>query len=215
MVTGGLDEEEEEEDDEEPTRGQRISRGTGGENQKSEADFQRVFKRIWKYGLVEFCVFSVTLSIYPAVTVLITSTGKGNGHLWNDVYFVTVVNYLIFNSGDYLGRILAGLIEWPKNRPNLLLVMALLRAAWIPLFMLCNAQPRDSLPVMIHSDVVYILLMIVFAISNGYLANLGLICAPKQVREHERERASGAMAAFLGIGLAFGSAFSLILVKLL
>lgn len=180
-----------------------------------EGDLQQVMKKIWKYGLLEFCVFSVTVSIYPAVTVLITSTGKGNGHLWNDVYFVTVVNYLIFNSGDYLGRILAGLIEWPKNRPNLLLFIALLRGAWIPLFMLCNAQPRDSLPVYFDSDVVYILLMVVFAVSNGYLANMGLMCAPKQVREQERERASSMMAAFLGIGLAFGSALSLILVKLL
>lgn len=180
-----------------------------------DGDLQQVMKKIWKYGLLEFCVFSVTVSIYPAVTVLITSTGKGNGHLWNDVYFVTVVNYLIFNSGDYLGRILAGLIEWPKNRPNLLLFVALLRGAWIPLFMLCNAQPRESLPVYFDSDVVYILLMVVFAISNGYLANMGLMCAPKQVREQERERASSMMAAFLGIGLAFGSALSLILVKLL
>lgn len=182
---------------------------------QSEADFQLVFKGIWKYGLLEFLVFSVTLSIYPAVTVLITSTGKGNGHMWNDVYFVTVVNYLIFNSGDYLGRILAGLIEWPRHRPNLLLLVAVLRASWIPLFMLCNAQPRESLPVLIDSDVMYIGLMTVFAVSNGYLANLGLICAPKQVREHERERASSMMAAFLGVGLAFGSALSLILVKLL
>ena len=57
--------------------------------------------------------------------------------------------------------------------------------------------------------------MILFSLSNGYLANIALICAPKQVREHERERASSMMAAFLGIGLAFGSALSLILVKLL
>lgn len=28
------------------------------------------------------------------------------------MYFVPVVNYLVFNSGDYLGRILAGMIEW-------------------------------------------------------------------------------------------------------
>lgn len=206
------EEDDDDDNDDDDDDLQRISRVLPN---KSEADFQEVFKGIWKYGLIEFCVFSVTLSIYPAVTVLVTSTGKGSGHLWNDVYFVTVVNYLIFNSGDYLGRILAGLIDWPKNRPNLLLVTAMLRALWIPLFMLCNAQPRESLPVLIHSDVSYIGLMVVFAVSNGYLANMGLICAPKQVREHERERASSMMAAFLGVGLAFGSALSLILVKLL
>lgn len=209
-----VDEEEEEEEvdnDEEGQINSQVKRG----GRRSEDDFQRVFNAIWKYGLVEFCVFTVTLSIYPAVTVLITSTGKGNGHMWNDVYFVTVVNYLIFNSGDYLGRILAGLISWPKNNPNLLLMMALLRAAWIPLFMVCNAQPRESLPVVINSDAIYITLMVVFAVSNGYLANMGLMSAPAQVRDCERERASSMMAAFLGVGLAFGSALSLILVKLL
>lgn len=207
-----LVEEENEEEEDEDDNGGTISERRP---ESKEPNFQRVFLLIWKYGLIEFCIFVVTISIYPAVTVLITSTGKGNGHLWNDVYFVTVVNYLVFNSGDYLGRILAGLLGWPTNRPNLLLFAALLRGLWIPLFMLCNAQPRGSLPVLIDSDILYILLMVVFSISNGYLANLSLICAPKQVREVEREMASSMMAAFLGVGLAFGSALSLILVKLL
>lgn len=57
-------------------------------------------------------MFVVTLSVYPSVTVLINSQFHGNGHPWNDVYFIPVTNYLIFNSGDYLGRIFAGLIEW-------------------------------------------------------------------------------------------------------
>lgn len=206
-----VEEENEEEEDEDDNGGTISERRL----ESKEPNFQRVFLLIWKYGLIEFCIFVVTISIYPAVTVLITSTGKGNGHLWNDVYFVTVVNYLVFNSGDYMGRILAGLLEWPTNRPNLLLFAALLRGLWIPLFMLCNAQPRGSLPVLIDSDILYILLMVVFSISNGYLANLSLICAPKQVREMEREMASSMMAAFLGVGLAFGSALSLILVKLL
>lgn len=206
-----VEEENEEEEDNDDDGGTISERRL----ESKEPNFQRVFLLIWKYGLIEFCIFVVTISIYPAVTVLITSTGKGNGHLWNDVYFVTVVNYLVFNSGDYLGRILAGLLEWPTNRPNLLLFAALLRGLWIPLFMLCNAQPRGSLPVLIDSDILYILLMVVFSISNGYLANLSLICAPKQVREVEREMASSMMAAFLGVGLAFGSALSLILVKLL
>lgn len=47
--------------------------------------------------------------------MLINSQGRGNGHPWNDVYFIPVTNYLIFNSGDYLGRILAGLIEWVND----------------------------------------------------------------------------------------------------
>lgn len=180
-----------------------------------QPNFQAVFRKIWMYGFVEWFVFVVTLSIYPAVTVLIVSEGHGNGRPWNDVYFTTVVNYLTFNTGDYVGRIIAGLVEWPTNRPRLLIFASLLRIVWVPLFMVCNAQPRTSLPVLIHSDTVYILLMICFAVTNGYLANIALISAPKRVQAHEREMASSMMAAFLGVGLAFGSMFSLILVKLL
>lgn len=57
--------------------------------------------------------------------------------------------------------------------------------------------------------------MSALALSNGYLANIAMICAPKIVREHEREMASSIMAAFLGIGLAGGSMISFLLVELI
>lgn len=107
-------------------------------NTVSEPVFKEVLNKMWLYGFTEWLViiqnrlpmimtnchnfecilqqvFAVTLSVYPAVTVLINSQYHGNGHPWNDVYFVPVTNYLIFNSGDYLGRILAGMIEWVRS----------------------------------------------------------------------------------------------------
>lgn len=77
-----------------------------------EPNFKTVLNKIWMYGFAEWLVFVVTLSVYPAVTVLVNSEAHGNGHPWNDIYFIPVTNYLIFNSGDYLGRILAGMFEW-------------------------------------------------------------------------------------------------------
>lgn len=81
-----------------------------------EPSFKNVLNKIWMYGFTEWLVFVVTLSVYPAVTVLINSEGRGNGRPWNDIYFIPVTNYLIFNSGDYLGRIVAGMIEWVSHR---------------------------------------------------------------------------------------------------
>lgn len=78
----------------------------------AEPSFRDVINKIWLYGFTEWLVFAVTLCVYPSVTVLVNSELHGNGHPWNDVYFIPVTNYLIFNSGDYLGRILAGMIEW-------------------------------------------------------------------------------------------------------
>lgn len=75
-----------------------------------EPRFPVVLRKIWIYGFSEWLVFVTTLSIYPAVTVLVGS--QHHGRPWNDVYFLPVVNYLLFNTGDYLGRVFAGMFEW-------------------------------------------------------------------------------------------------------
>lgn len=81
--------------------------------------------------------------------------------------------------------------------------------------MFCNAQPRHNLPVYIHNDIYYILITILFAVTNGYLCNLSFILAPTMVNTQEKEIASAMMGAFLGIGLTTGAALSLYMVKAL
>jgi len=39
--------------------------------------------QIWVYGFAEWMTFVVTLAMYPAVTVLVNSTGRGNSIPWN------------------------------------------------------------------------------------------------------------------------------------
>lgn len=53
------------------------------------------------------------------------------------------------------------------------------RLVFIPLFMLCNVHPRAHLPVVFHHDCFFILFMILFAFSNGYLASLCMCYGPK------------------------------------
>lgn len=93
--------------------------------------------------------------------------------------------------------------------------MAVLRIAFVPALLLCNANPRHDFPTLIHTDNVFIALMAVFSFTNGYVANIALIWAPKSVPSREREMASSMMAAFLGIGLAFGSTLSMIMVQII
>ena len=96
-------------------------------------------------------VFGTTLSVFPSVIVLITSqyrcgniiTYIGQGfiilfeyimmntriqsrsepdNVWASTYFTPVSCFLLFNCGDYVGRILAGWVRWPGKvrRGNLL-----------------------------------------------------------------------------------------------
>lgn len=55
-----------------------------------EPNFKNVLNKIWMYGFAEWMVFVVTLSVYPAITVLVNSEAHGSGHPWNDVFFVPV-----------------------------------------------------------------------------------------------------------------------------
>uniref|UniRef100_A0A182Q441 Equilibrative nucleoside transporter n=1 Tax=Anopheles farauti TaxID=69004 RepID=A0A182Q441_9DIPT len=178
-----------------------------------EPRFPDVMGKIWLYGFSEWLIFVTTLSIYPAVTVLVGS--QNHGRPWNDVYFLPVVNYLLFNTGDYLGRVFAGLFEWPWNNAMLIAVLSIGRIAFVPAMLLCNITQHHNFPVLIHSDYLFIVLMAAFALSNGYLANVALIGAPRAVGEHEKEMASSMMAAFLGVGLACGSAISLMIIEMI
>uniref|UniRef100_A0A8V0ZA14 Solute carrier family 29 member 1 (Augustine blood group) n=1 Tax=Gallus gallus TaxID=9031 RepID=A0A8V0ZA14_CHICK len=124
------------------------------------------------------------------------------------LYFVSVSCFLIFNVFDWMGRSLTALFTWPGKDSCLLPVMVVLRVIFIPLFMLCNVQPRNHLPVIFSHDAWYIIFMIFFSISNGYLASLCMCFGPKKVLAHEAETAGAVMAFFLTLGLALGAAIS-------
>ncbi|XP_018336319.1 equilibrative nucleoside transporter 3 [Agrilus planipennis] len=173
-----------------------------------------ILKKIWLHGVSVLLVFMVTLSVYPGITVLIESKNRGNGNRWNDLYFVPVVAFLLVNCSDYSGRLLAGFFQRPE-RKSLLIIFNLLRIIFVPLLLFCNAQPRHSLPVLIKEDYHYIIILNLFALTNGYLTNLPVICTSRIVDEHEKESASALIAVFLGLGLTLGSAINLILVKIL
>lgn len=67
----------------------------------------------------------------------------------------------------------------PGKDSYLLPFMVILRTVFIPLFMLCNVEPRNNLPVIFAHDAWYIVFMIFFALSNGYLASLCMCFGPK------------------------------------
>jgi solute carrier family 29 (equilibrative nucleoside transporter), member 1/2/3 len=144
-----------------------------------QPDWKKICGKIWSYGFCVFLCFVTTLSVYPAITVLVEPIDKQKNHsVWNDVYFLPVLNYLLFNCGDYMGRIFSGWLKWPANKPKLVALLTVLRVGFVPAFLLCNITQKHPLPILIHSDEVFILLMAFFAISNGYIANISCIYAP-------------------------------------
>ncbi|MBN3324073.1 S29A1 protein, partial [Atractosteus spatula] len=165
-----------------------------------------IFKKIWVMALSVCFVFTVTIGTFPAVTADVKSTIAGDS-TWGK-YFIPVSCFLLFNLLDWAGRSLTAVCMWPGKDSKLLPILVVARVVFVPLFMLCNVQKRVNLPVIFAHDVWFIIFMIVFAFSNGYLASLCMCFGPKKVPPHEAETAGAIMAFFLSLGLALGAALS-------
>nr|XP_057915169.1 equilibrative nucleoside transporter 1-like [Doryrhamphus excisus]XP_057915170.1 equilibrative nucleoside transporter 1-like [Doryrhamphus excisus]XP_057915171.1 equilibrative nucleoside transporter 1-like [Doryrhamphus excisus]XP_057915172.1 equilibrative nucleoside transporter 1-like [Doryrhamphus excisus]XP_057915173.1 equilibrative nucleoside transporter 1-like [Doryrhamphus excisus] len=166
----------------------------------------KICNKIWVVALLECFIFTVTVGMFPAVIVEVKST-VANGGGW-DTYFIPVSCFLLFNVMDWAGRSLTAFCMWPSEDSKWLPVLVALRVVFVPLFMLCNVQPRHYLPVLFAHDAWYMVFMILFSFSNGYLASLCMCFGPKKVSQHEAETAGAIMAFFLSLGLALGAAIS-------
>jgi len=182
-------------------------------------NYRLLITKSWRYLVSVFIIFFTSLSVFPSVIVLITSQFSGDpANVWANTYFTPVACFLLFNCGDYLGRILASWVRCPGQSlcgQNVTLCLSLARLVFIPCFMLCNAAPSvRNLPIVFHTDADYYALMVMFSLSNGYLGNLCMMMGPKtsEVKE-EQEKIASLMVAVLVMGIGLGSALSYPLVN--
>jgi equilibrative nucleoside transporter 1/2/3 len=179
-----------------------------------------VARKVSVYALSVFLVLFGTLACFPAVTVLVVPTDIASGSDWTTKYFIPVACFLLFNIGDYVGRTLAEFLRWPApGRFGMwfMLLLSAVRLVFIPLFMLCNAIPeqRAHLPILIESDYAYMVLMVLFSVSNGYICSVGMMSAPQICKPEEQQSSTNVMLAALGFGLLTGAFLSNFFVKLI
>ncbi len=190
-------------------------------SQSENSSVISVVRRNWQYCLSVYLTFTVTLAIFPAVTVLVEPENPDRSSAWSQHYFTPVTSFLLFNCGDYAGRILSDYIVRPRGSrrgSNLpVLCLAVCRIVFVPLFMFCNAAPlQRTLPIWFHSDAVYITFMVAFSVSNGYLGNLCMLLGPKVFESgHDQELAAMILAACLVVGTGSGSLLSYPLISVI
>ncbi|KAM6941339.1 equilibrative nucleoside transporter 1-like isoform 1-T3 [Lycodopsis pacificus] len=180
--------------------------GSADQDLQQSISMMNIFQKIWRLALLVCFTFTVTIGTFPAITADTKST-LADGGSWEQ-FFVPVSCFLLFNLCDWAGRSLTAVCMWPRKDSMVLPVSILCRLIFVPLFMLCNVQPRLHLPVFFHHDGWFIFFMILFAFSNGYLASLCMCFGPKNVLPHEAETAGAIMAFFLSLGLALGASLS-------
>ncbi|XP_070840333.1 equilibrative nucleoside transporter 2-like [Chaetodon trifascialis] len=183
----------------------------GAEQNQERSSVLAVFKKIWLMAACITCVFAVTLSVFPVITVRVQTVYQDNA-AWKKV-FTCVCCFIVFNAMDLVGRGAPSLVQWPSKESVLFPVAVLSRIIFIPLLMLCNVE-NPRLTVLFSHDCAFVVIMALFSFSNGYLASLCMAYAPQLVRCKDCETAGSLMTFFLVLGLALGASLSFLLGKL-
>ncbi|NXA36678.1 S29A3 protein, partial [Eudromia elegans] len=167
-------------------------------------------------GFCVFYVFFVSIMVFPSLSSNIESVERSSGSPWSGKYFVPLASFLVYNVADWCGRQATAWLRAPGPRSPLLPALALLRTLALPLFVLSNVQPRRHVrTVLFKHDAYPVAFTALLGLSNGYLGTLAMLYGPKLVPGELAEAAGVLMTFYLALGLALGSACSVLLVHLI
>ncbi|KAM9364684.1 equilibrative nucleoside transporter 3 [Pholidichthys leucotaenia] len=184
----------------------------GGGAGSSIPPLKPILQKTWVLGLSVFYVFFVSIMVFPAVSSGIQSVSDSVTPV-TTTYFVPLTSFLLYNSADFCGRLVTLWLQVPGPTSRVLPALVLCRTVMVPLFMFCNYQPRDHLhTVLFNHDVYPVVFNCLLGLSNGYLGTLPMIYGPKVVHRELTEATGVVMSFFLTLGLAVGSAFSVLIV---
>ncbi|EAU39386.1 conserved hypothetical protein [Aspergillus terreus NIH2624] len=170
-----------------------------------------LFTKLRLPAIAIFLCFTITMT-YPVFTAEIESVraDSDRSRLFQQAVFVPLA-FFFWNAGDLTGRMLVLIPELSlAHRPWALVILAVARLGFIPLYLLCNIRGRGAV---VHSDFFYLFIVqLFFGITNGYLGSSCMMGAGHWVSEEEREPAGGFMSLMLVAGLAAGSLLSFFVV---
>jgi solute carrier family 29 (equilibrative nucleoside transporter), member 1/2/3 len=165
------------------------------------------FSQLWsKLKYVESTIiidFAVTL-VFPVFASSIESTNNISKKLFVPLAF------LIWNVGDLIGRVLCAFPTFIVKRNSTLIIYAIARVAFIPLFLLCNIKNRGDSSI---GDSGYLLIQLLFGISNGQLFSSSYMCVGELLDTGVERKAAAAFTALLiNLSLLAGSLGSFLVV---
>ncbi|XP_019394188.1 PREDICTED: equilibrative nucleoside transporter 3 [Crocodylus porosus] len=183
---------------------------------KNSPPLHLILKKTAVLGFCLFYVFFISIIIFPSVSSNIESVNKDSGSLWTNKYFIPLTSFLLYNFADWCGRQITAWIQAPGPKSKLLPILVFLRTFLLPLFILCNYQPRTHFKtVFFKTDVYPTVFITLLGLSNGYLGTLAIIYGPKIMPKELAEATGVVMTFYLMLGLAMGSAFSALVVHLI
>lgn len=169
--------------------------------------YWKIFEQCWGQCFNVFFVFFVTLTLFPGVQMNIKKFDS-NFPVPED-YYADVMCFLVFNVTAMFGSLFGSWFQWPSKRYVFLPI--LLRAAFIPLFLLCNYQIKNEmrvLPVLIENDWIFLTIAVVMGITSGYFSSITMMYCPSSVEAKHAPTAGMFAAASLISGIVAGLTFT-------
>ncbi|XP_044753355.1 equilibrative nucleoside transporter 3-like isoform X2 [Coccinella septempunctata] len=174
----------------------------------------QIFRRMWTSVAIMGLVIFTVLPVYPAVASLVVSDSLGDGK-WNDLFFVPVTTYFMYCISDVCGRITASKVKKKLNGPSLVIISLFRFLLFVPAVMMCNARPRRNLPVLFPHDWQYMIIIITFGASSGYLANVAYINVENLVPSDVKTDAFSLLSTSNGVILFLASFMGQVCVQIL
>lgn len=173
---------------------------------KKQISLWTLFRKLQWMSLAVYLCFAITM-VYPVFTTEIQSVRDTTPlpRLFQPAIFIPLA-LLFWNTGDLLGRVI---LVFPKlnltHYPRVLFAISVCRLVFIPLYMSCNVNGRGA---MVNSDSFYLIVQLLFGITNGYVGSSAMMGAGEWVSVEEREAAGAFMGLMLVAGLSTGSFLS-------
>ncbi|KDO25478.1 hypothetical protein SPRG_09421 [Saprolegnia parasitica CBS 223.65] len=141
----------------------------------------KVLWRVRSYAMSVVLAFFLSLAVFPVLTSAVVSSSSNK--TFRSLF--TPLTFVLFNAGDLVGRIVAGVA------PHLLLgrglvVLSLLRIGFLPLLGLCRLQAATTTRVVLDHDAYPLVLIFLCAFSNGLVVSLAMMQSAHSVAPHQR-----------------------------
>lgn len=159
-----------------------------------------------------FYVFTVTLSLFPALTSRVVSVSDKEDS-WKRPLIFVAWHFVTFNGFDLLGRLLPSLSPtlFLIKSPRTLVTFSASRTLFIPLLLACNVRSSSQKGGVLASplpDWAFFTIVAIFALSNGLVSTGAMVSGPANgelQNDHHRATAGAILNFWLAAGLAMGS----------
>lgn len=166
-----------------------------------------IFKQCFPQCFNVFFTYFVTLTIFPAVLADVKMAH--DDFPISQMYYTPITCFLTFNICAVLGNLIPSILRFPS--PRWLVIPVLLRALFLPFFLLCNYRPfgvERLWPALMHWDYAYWTASGLFGLTGGYFSSLAMMYCPRMVEPEYASVAGMFGAASIVTGIFSGIGFS-------